>query len=277
MGATVSRRLAKLSVCLAIVWPAAYAVPAARAGSPSPAPSATPPSLSITFAEQPARLVRGRSLYRVGRGTGLQPDDLLESGSGVIQLDAGGATLAIGPATRIWIRNGSDLVLLDGWLKLQGRGGRAMTVSTANLALSGGAASLTLQASGVTTAVFAEAGEVPVRELDAGKARRAARLASEQFASRVGVQPLRQAARPPPDFLAALPRDLRDALVPVPASGPAVLPRPERAPSFAELAPWAAGHGALRQLLQRRFEPPRPARAVRAPSPAPQQAPASLP
>jgi hypothetical protein len=251
MGATVSRRLAKLSVCLAIVWPAAHAAPA-------PAPS----SVSITFAEQPARLVRGKSLYRVGRDTGLQPDDMLESGSGAIQLDAGGATLAIGPATRIWIRSGSDIVLLDGWLKLQGRGGRAMTVSSSNLSLTGSAASLTVQASGAATALFVEAGTVPVRELDGGKARRAVTVAPEQFASRSGAQPLRLAARPPPDFLAALPRDLRDALVPLPANAPAMLPRPERTVGFAELAPSVAGHGALRQQLQRRFEPSRPARAL---------------
>jgi hypothetical protein len=254
MGATVSRRLAKLSVCLAIVWPAAHAVPAA--------PAAVPTALSITFAEQPARLVRGKSLYRAGRGTGLQPDDMLESGSATIQLDAGGATLAIGPATRIWIRSGSDIVLLDGWLKLQGRGGRAMTVSSSNLSLTGGAASLTVQASVAATALFAEAGTVPVRELDAGKARRAVTVAPEQFASRSGAKPLQLAARPPPEFLVALPRDLRDVLVPVPVSGPAVLPRPERALNFAELAPWVARHGALRQQLQRRFEPPHPARAV---------------
>ena len=258
MGATVSRRLAKLSVCLAIVWPAAYAVPAA----PATVPATASTTVSITFAEQPARLVRGKSLYRVGRGTGLQPDDMLESGSGAIQLDAGGATLAIGPATRIWIRSGSELVLLDGWLKLQGRRGRAMTVSTSNLVLSGGAASLTLQASGAATAVFAEAGDVPVRELDAGKARRAVTVAPEQFAARSGGQPLRQAARPPPDFLAAMPRDLRDVLVPLPANAIAALPRPERTPGFAELAPWVAGHGALRRQLQRRFEPAPAARVL---------------
>ena len=255
MGATVSRRLAKLSVCLAIVWPAAPA-------APTPVPATASTAVSITFAEQPARLVRGKSLYRVGRDTGLQPDDMLESGSGAIQLDAGGATLAIGPATRIWIRSGSDIVLLDGWLKLQGRGGRAMTVSSSNLSLTGSAASLTVQASGAATALFVEAGTVPVRELDGGKARRAVTVAPEQFASRSGAQPLRLAARPPPDFLAALPRDLRDALVPLPANAPAMLPRPERTVGFAELAPSVAGHGALRQQLQRRFEPSRPARAL---------------
>ena len=249
----MSRRLAKLSVCLAIVWPAAHAAPAA---------SAVPAAFSITFCEQPASLVRGKSLYRAGRGTGLLPDDMLESGRGTVQLGAGGTTLAIGPATRIWIRSGSDIVLLDGWLKLQGCGGRAMTVSTSNLSLTGAGASLTVQASGAATALFAEAGSVPVRELDAGKARRAVTVAPEQFASRSGAHALRVAPRPPPDFLAALPRDLRDVLVPLPASSPAVLPRPERVLGFAELAPWVAGHGALRQQLQRRFDPPHRARAV---------------
>jgi hypothetical protein len=196
-------------------------------------------------------------MYRAGRGVVLRANDMLESGSGAIQVDAGGSTVALGPATRIYVRSGSELVLLDGWLKLQGRAGQPMTVATSVLQLDGAGATVTLHAQGDTTELFAETGQVPVRELNAGKPRGAGKVAHDQFAVRSGTLPLRIAPRPPAAFLAALPRDLRDALVPIKASAAAAAPPLERAASFAELAPWLAGQPVLRQRLQRRFDPPR--------------------
>lgn len=221
--------------------------------------------MSISFADQPASLVRGKGLFRAGRGVALQQDDLLASGGGVLQVDAGGATLALGPATRIHVGSGG-IVLLDGWLKLQDRAGRALMVSTSALALDTDATTVTVHASGATTEVFAESGAVPLRELDAGTSRRAARLPSEQFAVRSGGQPLRIVPRPPAAFLAAMPRDLRDELVVPGTRAPGAAPRLERAATLAELLPWVAGHKALRQQLQRRYEPPRPARVPASPS-----------
>jgi hypothetical protein len=247
----VSRLLVKLSVSLAILWPAADAFAA------PPAPASSPGAMTITFAEPAARLVRDTGIYRAGRGVVLRTDDMLESGGGAIQLDAGGATIALGPASRVYIRNGGELVLLDGWLKLQARADRALTLATAVLQLAGAGTTVTLHVAGDTTELFAEAGEVPVRELDAGKPRRAGKVAPEQFASRSGALALRIAPRPPAAFLATMPRDLRDQLVPLDAHGPAVPPRLERPASFAELAPWLTGQPLLRQRLQLRFDPPR--------------------
>ena len=253
MGTTVSRTLLGLSVSLAIFWPAAYAAPS------SPTFPAAPAAITITFAEQPARLVRGTSMYRAGRGVGLQENDMLESAAGALQLDAGGSTLALGPASRIFIRRGNEIVLLEGWLKLHAAG-RPMTLATANLQLAGSGTTVTLHAQGEASELFAEAGDLPLRELAGGKPRGAVRVASEQFASRSAAQPVKVVPRPPAAFLAAMPRDLRDALVPLGAGGPAAAPRLERAASFAELAPWLAGQAALRRQLQLRFEPPRTAR-----------------
>jgi hypothetical protein len=253
MGATVSRYLLGLSVSLAIFGPAAHAA--------SEAPSA-PAAIAITFAEQPARLVRGTGMHRAGRGVVLQDNDMLESNAGALQVDAGGSTLAIGPATRVFIRKGGEIVLLDGWLKLRGSAVRPLTVATSSLQLASGGATVTLHALGDTTELFAESGEVPLRELGAGKPRRAVKVASEQFATRSGALPLRIMPRPPAAFLAALPRDLRDALVPLGVRGPAALPKLERAASFAELAPWLAAHPTLRRQVQLRFDAPRTARAA---------------
>jgi hypothetical protein len=219
--------------------------------------AAAPASIAITFAEPAARLARDTSMYRAGRGVVLRANDMLESGSGAIQVDAGGSTLALGPATRVYIRSGSELVLLDGWLKLQGRPGQPLTVATSTLQLDGAGATVTLHAQGDTSELFAETGEVPVRELNAGKPRIASKVAHDQFAARSGALPLRIAPRPPAAFLAALPRDLSDALVPVKAGAATAAPPLERAASFAELGPWLAGQPLLRQRLQRRFDPPR--------------------
>jgi hypothetical protein len=254
MGATVSRLLLGLSVSLAILWPAAPA-PAAQSGA----------AATITFAEPAARLARDTNIYRAGRGVVLRANDMLESGSGAIQVDAGGSTVALGPATRVYIRSGSELVLLDGWLKLQARPGQVLTVATSVLQLDGAGATVTLHALGDTTELFAEAGEVPVRELNAGKPRSASKVAHDQFAVRSGALPLRIAPRPPAAFLAALPRDLRDALVPIKAGAATAAPPFERWATYAELAPWLAGQPVLRQRLQRRFDPPR-IRPLAAPS-----------
>ena len=249
MGATVSRRLVGIFLPLAFVWPAAHAAPAA-------------PAFTITYAEQAARLVRGTSLYRAGRGVILHEHDLLESGTGAIQLDGGGATLAIGPASRVWIRNAGDIVLLDGWLKLRAPTGKAVTLATANLSLSVNGNTVGMHAAGTSSELFAESGAVLVHELDAGRRKRAASVPHEHFAVRAGALPLRLADRPPPAFLGAMPRSFRDELVPLTLTGAALAPRHERAASLAELAPWLAAHPALRRQVQARFDPPRPARAA---------------
>ena len=85
MGVTVSRHLLGLFLLFAALAPAARAA--------APATPAAP--IVITFAEQAARLVRTTHLYRAGRGVVLRENDMLESGSGAIQLDAGGATIGI--------------------------------------------------------------------------------------------------------------------------------------------------------------------------------------
>jgi hypothetical protein len=247
MGATVSRRLVGLFLPLALLWPTVHAAPAA-------------PAFTITYAEQAARLVRDTSLFRAGRGVVLREHDLLESGSGAIQLDGGGATVAIGPASRVWIRNAGDIVLLDGWLKLRTNAGQAVTVATANLALAGAGTTVAVHAAGGSSELFAESGAVLVHELDAGRRKRAASVPHEHFAVRARALPLRLADRPPPAFLGAMPRSFRDELVPLAVTSAAVTPRHERAASFAELGPWLAAHPTLRRQVQARFDPPRPAR-----------------
>lgn len=243
----MSRDLVRLFLLLAWLCPAAHAAPA-------------DPPLAITFAEQAARLVRDTGLYSAGRGVVLREHDMLESGDGAIHLTAGGATLALGPASRLYVRSAGDLVLLGGWLKLHGPTRQAISVTTANLQATGAGSTYSMRATEGTSELFVESGAVLVRELNAGQRRRGASVPPEHFAVRAGALPLRLSERAPPAFLAAMPPGFRDELVALTLTAPPGMPRHERAARFAELAPWLGAHPLLRRRVQARFDPPRPPR-----------------
>lgn len=229
-------------------------VPACCAAAATPAPN-------IVHAEQSALLVRDTGMFSAGRGVALRAGDLLDSRDGALQLDIGGAAIAIGPGTRLFFRQGGEVVLLEGWLKVRGNAARPLAVNATLVRLHVADATAIVHATPTATEVFAEAGEVALEELDGGKAGRRLKLASEQFAARSSAQPLRIAARPAAPFLAGLPPAFRDLLVPLP-QGPAAQPRHERRATYAELAPWLARQPALRQQVRHRFDPPRPPRAA---------------
>ncbi|MET0856232.1 MAG: hypothetical protein ABWY27_05740 [Telluria sp.] len=241
------------------------AVPAALAVTP----------VAISFAEQPVRLLRDKSFYLTGRGAQLQNGDIVESGSGSIQINGGGsATLALGPASRLHVRiaaRGTDYLLLEGWLKIQARAasdGASVSVSSPGTRIDLAASSVILHASSGNTGLFVESGQPAVEELRAGKAPRRAAVGREQYAVAGAGQPLKVMPRAPREFLGAMPPAFFDALVPVAAKGAAVAPKLERAATFADIAPWLAHHPELRQTIYRRFHPPKPAPAApRRPTP----------
>lgn len=224
--------------------------------------AAAPAAVTISYAEQPLRLVRDTSFYSAGRGVALRGNDILASNAGVVQFDAGGSTVALGPASRVWVKGDDELVLLEGWLKVRGHPRRPMSVGTALLRVTSAGATATLHAAAGAAEVFAESGDLPVDTLMAGKAARSTTLPSEQFAVASYNKPLRVAARPSAAFLAAMPASFRDVLVPVAFKGAAMAPSRERAATYAELAPWLSGQPGLRQAVQRRFEPPRTRRSA---------------
>jgi hypothetical protein len=227
--------------------------------APAPVFAATPASISITFAEQAVHLGRDTGMYSAGRGTVLQADDLVDSGKATIQLDLAGSTVAVGPDSQVFIRSAAELVLLKGWLKVRGAAVRGPRLSTSGVRFDSTGATVTLHAAPGTSELFPESGDLPVTELAGGKAQRSSKVPREQFGVKNGSAALKLAARPPRDFLAAMPHAFLDALIPVTAKGPAVPPRRERRATFAELAPMLAEQPALRQQLQRRFQPPMPA------------------
>jgi hypothetical protein len=218
--------------------------------------------MAITFAEQPVRLARDTGMYSAGRGAVLYPDDLLASGAGTVLIAAGGATVALGPRSAIFIGQ-DELVLLAGWLKVNGRAAQTLLLTTAGLQFDSAGVTATLHATPGATELFAESAGVRVLALPADATAQRTSLPREHFGVRSGAQPLKVAARPTAAFLAAMPRTFLDPLVPVAARSPAA-PRRERAATFTELAPLLAGQPALRRQFQARLAPPRPPRPPRA-------------
>lgn len=238
--------------------------------------SALPAALTITFAEQPVRLLRDTGFYVAGRGARLLNGDLLESAAASIQVDAGNAsTVVIGPASRIYFKldaKGPELILLGGWLKIQA-GAVPIQVSAGGLQFGAANNSLILRSAPGKTELFVEEGEAMVDE--AGKAPHPARVTREHYAVRSEKLPLKILPRAPKEFLGGMPPTFLDALVAVGVKGAAPTPKLERAASFADVAPWLAEQPALRQVLQRRFNPPKPAPVAPAAPAAPAARPSS--
>lgn len=258
----MSRHVPGLSLWLVLATLATLPAFAAAA-----APSAMP--MAITYTEQPVDVSRDTAMYKAGRGAALQSDDLITSAAGTVLLDAGGTTVALGPASAVFIRDG-ELVLLKGWLKVSGNPARTLLLTTPGLQFDSAGVAATLHVAPGSTELFSESASLTVTELPAARPPRSVKVAREQFGVRSGVLPLKLAARPPAGFLAGMPRTFLDPLVPLAAKGPGVPPKRDRAATYAELAPLLAEQTGLRQQLQARFAPPRPKRAV---APRPQSTP----
>jgi hypothetical protein len=225
-------------------------------GPALPARADTTPT-AISYAEQPVRLFRERAFYIAARGARLQDGDIIESGAAVIQFAGGsGATIALGPASRIAFRLGArtyELTLLNGWMKIEAA--EAVLVSAGGLQLNAAGSTVIVHASAEKIELFVESGAPAVNEIQAGKASRQTRLAREQYAVRAVNQPLKSPPRPPKEFLAAMPPAFADVLVPVALKGPAPAPKLERQAAYADVAPWLTTEPALRQLIQQRYAP----------------------
>lgn len=261
----VSRSLYRLSLLLLSV--ALSSAGAARADN----------VVSISFAEQPVRLLRDTSFHSAVRGTRLQNGDLIESGATALQIEGGnGSTVALGPASKVFVRLGPkafELLLLDGWLKVQARGtptGSPTLIAAGGLQLDATGGSVILHASPGKTELFVEEGEPGVDEMQGAKVTRRTKVAREQFAVRSAKQALKLSPRAPKEFLAGMPPAFFDILVPVAIRGAPPVPKLERKAAFEDVAPWLADEPVLRLALQHRFNPPKPK-----PKPSPAPAPAA--
>ena len=228
-------------------------------------PAAGPPRAVLTLAEQPVRLIRGATVFKAPAGVALQKDDILETGAGGAQVDAGSdAILALGPQTRVLVASLApdagtpiELNLLQGWAKLHARNRRA-TVTTPSLQVTLPSGATIVRAADGQDAVFAEEGEQQVACID-GKGRFGTplKLGTEQYAQVDANKPQPVAGRPPRDFVSALPPAFRDRLVPVrtvPHAGKAV-PVKERDADFADVGAWLQSPLPARRRFVARFRP----------------------
>ncbi|WP_295990026.1 FecR domain-containing protein [Rugamonas sp.] len=220
---------------------------------------------TLSDAAQPVRLLRGTNFYSAVRGARLQSGDLLETGDGGVQIDiAGIATLALGPATRVYFKLGAgapEVQLLDGWLKVQAAGtnaDNAPRIASGALAFAVAGGSVTVRHAARKTELFVENGELLVSDAEAGKTARAVKVLREQYAVRNAAELLKLLPRAPRDFLGGMPPTFLDTLVSVNSKGVAVAPKLDAAATFSQVTPWLADAPALRQTLQRRFYPPPP-------------------
>ena len=248
---------------LTLAWTPAPSSAAAGAAAPAGAPL-------ISFAEQPVRMWRDTGVYAAGRGARLQDGDLVASSASGLQIEAGAAPVALGPATQVYVRIKAgtvDFVLLNGWMKIQGgaaenAAGNQVAASAGGLRLSGASSVYIVRASPGKTELFVESGELAVDEAQAGK-RRQQKLAREQYAvsERNARQPMKLLPRPSKQFLADMPPAFADRLVPLAAKPGASAPKLDHQAVFAEVAPWLADEPGLRLAVQRRLASPKPGAA----------------
>jgi hypothetical protein len=252
-----------MTICLllgAVLAPAATHAEGASAALAQPKPGAV-----LTLLEAPLRLIRGAVVYRAGAGVALQKDDILESGAGAAQVEAGpGAILALGPQTRILIaslpaegRGSLDIMLLQGWLKVLDKDGRA-TVVTPALQVSFANGSTIVHVETGQDAVFAEEGEQQLTRTGKPDARGKGpfKLAAEQYAALEPGKPFAP-GRPPRTFITAMPPGFRDRLAPVPDVPKAgkVQPNKEREADFADVEAWLQATLPVRKTFVVRFKP----------------------
>jgi hypothetical protein len=260
----VSGTVYRLSLLLlTLAWTPSSSSATAGVASPAGAPF-------ISFAEQPVYLLRDTGVYAAARGARLQDGDIVASdasGASGFQVEAGAATVALGPATQVYLNikaNTADFVLLSGWMKIQSgepatTAGKLVSASAGGLRFSTSNSAVIVHTSLRNTELFVESGEPVVDEAQAGK-RRQLKLAREQFAVKAGnaKQPMKLLPRPSKQFLADMPPVFADRLVPVVAKAGATAPKLEHPAVFAEVAPWLADEPALREAIQRRLAPRKP-------------------
>lgn len=220
----------------------------------------------LTQLDAPLRLIRGAAVYKATSGVALQKDDILESGAGFAQAEAGPDVIfALGPQTRVMIaslpaegRGTLELALLQGWVKVLDQAGPAVVVTPAlRVALAKG--STIVRAEDGRDAVFAEDGEQQLTRLGQNEARNKAplKLATEQYAVFEPGKPQAAPGRPPRDFVAAMPPAFRDRLArapDVPRAGK-VVPGKEREADFADVEAWLQAALPVRKTFVARFRP----------------------
>ena len=222
----------------------------------------------ITFTEGRVRVIREASLILGAQGLALESTDILETakpGFALVEL-SDGTVLAMGDATRIMLSRvpqatGAEILMLEGWLKLQARQAdaeNAYSVSSLVQSVSVKNASLIMRAGASDGEVFIESGSATVGQTDK-RGRPAGLLPGKagQFFTQSANKPAVTQARPGEAFLSAMPPAFKDALparlerfkdrkVEASVAGPV---------SYADVGDWLSAAPSWRSSFIKRFEP----------------------
>jgi hypothetical protein len=233
-----------------------------------PVPAAAQGGGSVTLLEGSLRVIRGVNVLKGAEGMRLRQGDLLEtSDKGFAQLEfAGGAVVALGPVTQVFVYRQSgekaqqtELVLLSGWLKGESAAGAGTyRYSTPIVAAMTGAGTVLVHNSEGACDVFVESGSATIGEVGGeGGIRAPVPAKAGQFFSRHAGKSISTAARPNAAFLEAMPHPFRDTLPSRLArfAGKSIEPKPDHAVAYTDVQAWLKMPAAWRRGFVERFSP----------------------
>ncbi len=229
---------------------------------------------TVTIAEGTLRVLRGTTWYKLSPGLRLADADIIEAAEKAqvqVELGSGGALNVVGPGMLYAIATplrGSkpagpvEFMLTDGWAKIATKapdaGMRLRSPLAALVALD--AIAVVWVKSG-TAEVFVETGALRLAESGRdGKEANPRDVRAGEYWAHTSDRPSVIERRPPPAFVAAMPRHMKD---PLPAfvsmyKGKTVPLAVEREISYAEAEPWLVGpyRSAFIKRFQRRLSDP---------------------
>jgi hypothetical protein len=214
----------------------------------------------------PFSIIRGDKLLEATKGVRLLAGDLVETqpGNFVVAELPGGAVVAFGPSTRLYLLELADVptstfLVLRGWLKLDahvaGEGGLHRAIG---LQLGGGARQgvFVLHVAEHRDEVFHEAGVMTLLLRDDAATRSERESKVTQFFTREDRNPVVVAPRPAGPFVAAMPVPFRDTLpegLAKSQNAKVTEPKLIREVSYADIADWLTIPRDWRGLFVRRF------------------------
>ena len=220
---------------------------------------------TITLVEGSLRVIRGAAVWRGIEGMKLNRGDIVESsGQGFVQMELpGGAVVALGPSTRMFIfshaAKTAELFVLSGWLKGEiGANAGTYVYASPLLAATTHDGTVVLHAGGEAADIYIESGSAGISSVGpAGYVERPASAKGGQFFSRRAGQAVIPAARPSSAFVDALPRAFRDTLPSRLArfAGKRIEPQRENEVTYAEIQPWLTIGQRWRRGFVERFQP----------------------
>jgi hypothetical protein len=217
----------------------------------------------VSIADGPLfSIIRGDKLFDATKGVRLLAGDIVETqpGNFVVAELPGGAVVALGPSTRLYLMERTDVptfVVLRGWLKLDAHvSGEGELHRAIGLQLGGGARQgvFVLHVAEHRDEVFHEAGVMTLLLRDDAATRSERESKVTEFFAREDRNPVVAAPRPAGPFVAAMPVPFRDTLPEGLAKNAKVTePKLIREVSYADIADWLTIPRDWRGLFVRRF------------------------